>query len=292
MVSLLTTVPCFKDIQQLIDARISGIILSDTKHATIAAENVTLDEIKAARALTKAQCVGLYVRCDRNFYDEDLQDLKDYLEVLRQIDVDGIYYADMAVYTLAAELKMIDKLIYDPETTTTDQADINIYLEQNNQRVVLAKELTLPEMLSIGQKFPNQLEMIIHGHLRMSRSRRQILSGYQTAFKTSNLHLNRNIRAQEESRDYQFPIVEDDFGTYTYSYYTLCSLLELDQIIKDSTYLRIDGIFKDTEYLVNVIKTYLAVLDGQLAQPLFDQLQDQYPNERLSTGFMYEKTNL
>ena len=292
MVSLLTTVPCFKDIQQLIDAGINGIILSDTEHATIAAENVTLDEIITARALTKIQNVQLYVRCDRNFYDEELADLQAYLQALQKIDVDGIYYADMAVYTLAAKLNMIDSLIYDPETTITDQADIDIYLKQQNQRVVLAKELTLSEMLSIGQKFPDRIEMIIHGHLRMSRSRRQVLSGYQEAFKTTNLHLNRQITAQEESRDYQFPIVEDDFGTYTYSYYTLCSLNELMVITKDITYLRIDGIFKDTTYLLNVIKTYRAVLDGQSSQTLFDQLQAQYPKESLNTGFMYEKTNL
>ena len=292
MVSLLTTVPCFKDIQQLIDAGINGIILSDKEYATIAAENVTLAEIIAARSLTIAQHVQLYVRCDRNFYDEELTDLKAYLSALKQIDVDGIYYADMAVYTIANELGIGDRLIYDPETTITDQADINIYLEQKNQRVVLAKELTLSEMLAIGKSFPHHIEMIIHGHLRMSRSRRQILSGYQKAFQTTNLHLNRQITAQEESRDYRFPIVEDDFGTYTYSYYTLCSLNELLLITKDIDYLRIDGIFKDTAYLINVIKAYQAVLGGQPSKVVFDHLQALYLKESLNTGFMYEKTNL
>lgn len=291
MVSLLSTVPCFKAIQQLIDAGVDGIILSDKDHATIAAENVTLTEIQAARAITRAQNIRLDIRCDRNFYDEELAELKQYLLALKNIGVDGVYYADMAVWMLADELAMSDRMIYDPETTLTNQPDIAFYCRQN-QRVVLAKELTLAEMLSIGQANPDQTEMIVHGYLRMSRSRRQILSGYQRAFQTEDLHSKRNITAQEESRDVRFPIAEDDFGTYTYSHYLLCALPEIARIKEHIAYLRIEALFQDLDYLLAVIKAYRQVLDGQKAQPVQEALGAAYPQRQTHSGFMYEKTNL
>ena len=58
----------------------------------------------------------MYVLVNRIFVEEELERLRDFLKLLKELDVEGIYYGDEGVLYEAARLDMKDRLIYNPDT--------------------------------------------------------------------------------------------------------------------------------------------------------------------------------
>jgi hypothetical protein len=134
--------------------------------------------------------------------------------------------------------------------------------------------------------------MIGFGYLRMSRSRRSMLSGYQQAFLNENLHDRSDIQAQEASRTERFYINEDDHGTYTYSPYIFWCVEELTQLKEHLKTMRLERSFINDELYFMTIDIYQKAIRGEDVFELIKTANDLYPQISFSTGFLYEKTTL
>ena len=75
--------------------------------------------------------------------------------LFKELDVDGIYYADEGLYYEAKQLGIESKLIYQPETLVASSADVDFYMSLGIQSVSLAHELSLEEVVSIGTHNPD-----------------------------------------------------------------------------------------------------------------------------------------
>ena len=87
--------------------------------------------------------------------DEDLSGVREYFSIFKELDVDGIYYADEGLYYEAKQLGIESKLIYQPETLVASSADVDFYMSLGIQSVSLAHELSLEEVVSIGTHNPD-----------------------------------------------------------------------------------------------------------------------------------------
>lgn len=292
MINFICTLKDITEIDKFAKLGVFGLIINDPKYSTYVPKYNGISVIKETIEKVHAHNMKLFVRCDALFYENELDQLSLYLKKLIELKVDGIYFADMAVYQLTKQYGSLDRLIYDPETTITNSDDLSTYLQLKIARCVIAKELTYDKIFELIQSNTDGSEMIGFGYLRMSRSRRLMLSGYQRAFLDESLHDRSDIQAQEASRSERFYINEDDHGTYTYSPYVFWCIKELKKLSGYLKTMRLERGFIDDELYFMMIDIYQKAIMEEDVYRLEKTIKDAYPNINFSTGFLYEKTTL
>lgn len=230
-----------------------------------------------------------YISVDAFIFEHDKGNLYKYFEYLKEINPDGIYFSDLGIINIAKRLGMADKLIYDPDTLMTNSLDIAFYLKQG-LGVVLARELSLKEILSIIKNNPCQLDMQVFGHLKMSNSRREFLTNYFKHLGQDIVIKNKKtIRLVEENRSYSLPIIEDEYGTRIYTDYCLIMYREI-AYIKD--YIKraiIDDNFIEGDIAFDMIRD-LKKITIHNYDYLYKALVEKYPYVNLSSAYLYQKT--
>ena len=219
-----------------VDGGICGSYFSDRHY-------YSLSDMQAIAKRCKALSLDFYVLMDTMVKEEDISLLYEYLHFLKDLDVDGIYFADLAVLEAARELG----------------------IEKKIKSVVLAKEITLDEMMKIADNTKHRVDAHLFGYQKMSSSKRHFLTNYFNHIASHrDLKDNMNLRIIEETRNYSMPILENEYGTKIYSDYILCmyaeSLLLADKIN--------NGIIDEEE------------------------LKSRYHDVTFDKGYLYQKTNI
>ena len=92
----------------------------------------------------------------------------------------------------------------------------------------------------------------------------------------------------EEIRNETYPVFQDEHGTHIFRDKAMESYKEIYQLQQMIDVFIIDGIFQDTEYLVETVGNYHTLLQSN--QPdLADQISKKYAKDH-DSGFLYKKT--
>lgn len=126
--------------------------------------------------------------------------------------VDGYYIFDFGILKSLRDVNNQLLIIINTNTTMTNHADIQILLDYGADYVVLARELTLDELLIIGNKLPNRVVVPIFGHQIISSSRRLLLDSYCQELNL-NLEAYKVYSMVEESRKDPFLLFQDQYTT-------------------------------------------------------------------------------
>lgn len=247
----------------------------------------------------KQSCMDAHVKMavavNRLFSEPQLPQLKDFLNLLKKLDVDSIYFSDEAVLAYGQELDITNKLVYQPDTLMTNHDDVNFYLAEGVKRVVLAREITLTEILSIAKHCdPARLEVIIHGYGVAMYSRRPLLSNYMKFLGRDHcLQKQMNLMIEETTRCERMPIYEDENGTHVFSASVLQSFREWESLQAAGIHTaRIDGIFHSGQAICQVLALYERMrrkeMDADAALSLY---RSSFPDEVSDSGFYYRPTS-
>ncbi len=231
-----------------------------------AAGNMTLQEMAEGLNFAHEQGKKVYVAVNILAHNNDLLGLPAYLESLEALQADGIIVSDLGIIRMARR--------YAPgiPITISTQANISNYeaaafcKDLGASRLVLARELTLDEIISIKQKVDIELEVFVHGAMCVSYSGRCLLSHYMTGRNANVGACAHPCRYQyhlmEEKRPNQyFPIEEDERGTYILNSRDLCLLPYLPRLLEagvDS--FKVEGRMKSPLYVAAVARVYKQAL--------------------------------
>ena len=267
------------------------------------AKNFDRDAMK--KAVDYAHDNGVRVHITMNIvpHDEDMVGLEDYLKYLDEIGVDAIIISDPGIFSIAKELTDIE-LHVSTQASVTNSATVNFWHKMGAKRVILARELSLEEIIEIRNNTPKDLEIevFVHGAMCISYSGRCLLSNYMTGRDANRGDCSQACRwkysIQEENRPGEYyPIEEDGSGTYIMNSKDLCLIDELDKLIEagiDS--FKIEGRMKTAFYVATVIRSYRQVIDAYYEGNYNDETVEKYFNElqkashrHYTKGFFHKK---
>lgn len=295
MMKFITTPFTIEDIIPMKQAGAAAVMISTPFFSVRGAALFEVSQLPEVKSLCVEQEIEMFVQVNRFFVEEELDALRIHLKQLKDLEVDGIYFTDEGVLHLANELDMADKLMYHPDTLLTNHMDVNFYLEQNLHSIVLAKEITLEEIVSIASlSDASKIEVMIHGRLNMMHSKRPLISHYLNFInKEVDIKHKYSLYVMEETRDAHMPILEDDQGTHVFSGFTQCFFDEIKVLEKAGIgYVRIDSIFYDGAYGIAMLKAYQDILqDKRSSDEIMRWYQEAYPNDNIASGFLYTKTS-
>lgn len=303
---LLVTPQSIEHITALLQAGADAFVIGEQKFGLRLAGDFTVAQVEEATKLIHAAGKKVYVAVNALFHNDRLDALDEYLVQMQRIGVDALLFGDPAVIIAVRENNVTIPLHWNPETTATNFFQVNYWGERGSKRAVLARELSVDEVLEIKENTKHEIEVQVHGMTCMFQSKRSLLGNYflyrDEAMEIENRKENKNMFLHDKERKNKYPIYEDMNGTHIFSPNDMCIIEELNELFEagiDS--FKIDGILQTFDYTVTVTKLYRQAIDTYFDQgedayddiksELFEQIEAIQPALRpLDTGFIYKET--
>ncbi len=232
-------------------------------------ENLSKTELEEAVEFCHKKNKKIYVTVNIFAHNSDLEGLPSYLKFLQKINTDAIIVSDPAVFLTARENAPELPIHISTQANVISWKSVEFWKKQGAKRIILARELTFPEIKKIREKVPDiELEMFVHGSMCISYSGRCFLSSFLNARSANSGYCTQPCRWEyqliERSRPNEFfQIEEDKYGSYILNSKDLCLLNRLPEISKvgiDS--IKIEGRMKSLYYVANVTRIYKEALQG------------------------------
>lgn len=303
---LLVTPQSIEHITVLLEAGADAFVIGEQKFGLRLAGDFTVTQVEEATKLIHAAGKKVYVAVNALFHNDRLDALDEYLIQMQRIGVDALLFGDPAVIIAVRENNVTIPLHWNPETTATNFFQVNYWGERGSKRAVLARELSVDEVLEIKENTKHEIEVQVHGMTCMFQSKRSLLGNYflyrDEAMEIENRKENKNMFLHDKERKNKYPIYEDMNGTHIFSPNDMCIIEELNELFEagiDS--FKIDGVLQTFDYTVTVTKLYRQAIDTYFDQgedayddiksELFEQIEAIQPALRpLDTGFIYKET--
>ena len=265
------------------------------------AGNLTLEEMEEGISFAHARGVKCYLTVNIYPHHEDLAPLREYIESLRGLPLDGILVSDPGTLVLLREILPEVPLHLSTQANLTNALTAKFWYDQGVSRVVCARELSLSEIRHLKEGIPPDMEVeaFVHGAMCISYSGRCLLSNYMTgrdANRGACAHPCRwQYRLVEEQRPGEYyPVEEDERGTYILNSKDLCMIRHLKELAEAGvTSFKIEGRMKSIYYLAVVVSCYRRAIDDMMAGKPFDETLlaelDKASHRAFSTGFYFGK---
>ena len=98
------------------------------------------DEIIEANNIVKELNKKIYINVNKIFQEFEIDNLREYLIFLKNINVDGIFFSDFAVFKLCKELNIEDRCVLYHETYPLNTSDLEVVLSFGLKGVIISKE--------------------------------------------------------------------------------------------------------------------------------------------------------
>lgn len=263
-------------------------------------QKFSMEDLKSGIDFAHERNKKVYVTISLLPHNNDFVKLEEYLLKLNEINVDGLILCEPGT------LEIVRRVLPDMKIHMGSQANIynyetaKFYYDLGVRRVVIAKELSLKDIIDIRKNAPIDLEIeaFIHGGMVMSYSGRRLLSNYMTSKEAGTYDQEKHYNLVEEKRPGQYcPIYEDEGGTFFYAAKDLCMIEFIPELIKSGvTTLSIEGNMKSNEYIEAVIKVYRKAIDEFVKNPETWKFDESWLEELqkidhrdLTTGFYLEE---
>ena len=249
------------------------------------AANFSMSEIKEAVEFAHNLGKKVYVTVNIFAHNEDIAELPEYLLSLEEAGVDALLISDFGVWSIARQVVPDMALHVSTQANTCNWAAVEAWKNLGAERVVLARELSIAEISEIDKKCDVELEVFVHGAMCISYSGRCYLSSYLTGRDGNRGECAQvcrwNYKLVEENRpDQEFPIEEDERGTYIMNSKDLCLLdliPELAEAGVDS--LKIEGRMKSVHYVATVVSVYRKAIDAWYSNPKEFTIKSEWRDE-------------
>lgn len=271
-----------------------------------APKNFTLEQLKEAVDYANSLNKRVYLTLNTVPTNEEVSRMPDFIRKIRDIGVHAVIVSDLGV------LSMVKDIAPDMEIHISTQAGIANYAAANAayrmgaKRVVLARELSFEDIITIRKNTPPDLdiECFVHGAMCMSFSGRCLLSHYLTGRDANRGECRQPCRWEwqltEKTRPgMTYDIGENSSGTYIMNANDLCMGPYVDMLIEAGiSSLKIEGRAKTFYYVASVTAAYRRAIDSYIAAPknwlcpldVLDELT-KTSHRRYSTGFYFGPEN-
>jgi len=212
----------------------------------------------------------LFVTFNVIAHTKDLASLTSDLKKISAFKPDAYIIADPGVVSIARRIASEIPIHLSTQANTINIESVRFWQKQGVKRIVLARELSLSEILEIHQAVPEiELEIFVHGAMCISYSGRCLLSSYMTG-REANLgdcaqpcRWNYKMYLEEKMRPGEYySIEESDNGTSVMSSKDLRLIRYLPEILDAGvTGLKIEGRNKSEYYLATTASAYKKALD-------------------------------
>ena len=258
------------------------------------AGNFEDDEIVKAMEYLHQQGKKGYVTLNIVANDSDFKNIDQFLELLVRAKVDGVIVSDTGmIFYMRKNFPSLNVHV-STQANVNNSYSAKFYADMGVTRIVLARELSISQIKEISKAVGDkvELEAFVHGAMCISYSGRCLLSNYMTGRDSNRgacveaCRWNYTIREVNKSEEY--PIEEDERGTYILNSKDLCMIAHLKELEEAGvTSLKIEGRMKSDYYVASVVNAYRRALDNKNDLQTLETELEKTSHRRYTTGFYF-----
>ena len=254
-------------------------------------EIITLENLKSAVDLAHLLGAKAYLTLNIFAFNSDIKHLEECMDIIKDANPDAVLVSDFGILRLLKKYMPEVELHISTQTNILNYECVKFWQDMGAKRVVLARELSIPEIAEIKNQVPDmEIECFVHGSQCVSFSGRCLLSDYFTngERKANSGNCSQPCRWSyklvESTRPGEYyEINQDERGSHILSPKDLCLVKHLKEMIDagvDS--FKVEGRTKSLYYVSAVAKTYRAAIDTILVNP--DADMEKYFTELKKVG--------
>ncbi|WP_416149250.1 peptidase U32 family protein [Salipaludibacillus sp. HK11] len=253
------------------------------------ADNFSIEEMQEGVQFATKYGAHIYVTTNIYAHNENMVGLDDYLEELERIGVKGIIVADPLIIEASKRVAPKLEVHLSTQQSLSNWQAVNFWKQEGLDRVVLAREVGLEEMLEMKKNVDIEIETFIHGAMCISYSGRCVLSNHMTARDSNRGGCCQSCRwdyflyeegdIASENLDERALFDEDD-APFAMSPKDLNLIKAIPKLIEagiDS--LKVEGRMKSIHYVATVVSVYRKVIDAYCADPDHFEIDDEWVQE-------------
>lgn len=239
------------------------------------AGNLSVEEMKEGIAFAHERKKKCYLTINIFAHNEDIRPLTEYLNTISKLGIDAFIVSDPGVIDLIQEIIPDAEIHLSTQANMTNYRTAGFWHKMGVKRLVLAREMTFPEIEEIRDKIPEEMELeaFVHGAMCISYSGRCLLSNFmieRDANRGACAHPCRwKYALVEEKRPGEYyPVEEDERGTYILNSRDLCMIEHIPHLIESGIIsAKIEGRMKSAFYVATIVHAYRQAIDTYYADP-------------------------
>lgn len=273
------------------------------------ADNFTFEEMREGVEFAKKYGAKVFVATNIYAHNEDLSGLEDYLRGIQDAGVHAIIVADPIIIETCKRAAPKLEIHLSTQQSTMNRQAVQFWKEEGIDRVVLAREATMEEIVEIKTHVDMEIEVFVHGAMCSSYSGRCVLSNHFTDRDSNRGGCSQSCRwkydlftTEEELSGPQIgikeiPLFQTGDNPFSMSSKDLCMIEYVPELIRagvDS--FKIEGRMKSVHYVATVVNAYRQAIDAYFADPEHYEMKPEWlydiqkaANRPLNTGFFYDR---
>ena len=279
----IATIFDLNDIFQLNHA--NTILVGHDRFAVRLTKSFNRTEIKKIKKICDSLNKKVYVLVNKIFYDEELEQLKNYLQFLKNIDINGILFSDFSVFETAKAFHFENRCIFYHETLLRNIQDCLSYKKIGISKMVMTKDMHLNDILNLPESLINHVGLVVQGYFPIYYTKRKPLKNHIKKYHLDQSLLdNKNLYLKEATRNELYPLKENQNGMILFYHQPLSYYQFIDKISKKISFIIIDGIFSDCATVKKWLDAYYHKIENN---------QDIHENfDSFSTAFLLKKVGV
>ncbi len=273
------------------------------------ADNFTFEEMREGVGFAEKYGAKVFVATNIYAHNEDLSGLEDYLRGIQDAGVHAIIVADPIIIETCKRAAPKLEIHLSTQQSTMNRQAVQFWKEEGVDRVVLAREATMEEIVGIKTHVDMEIEVFVHGAMCSSYSGRCVLSNHFTDRDSNRGGCSQSCRwkydlftTEEELNGPQIgikeiPLFQAGDNPFSMSSKDLCMIEHVPELIRagvDS--FKIEGRMKSVHYVATVVNAYRQAIDAYFADPEHYEMKPEWlyeiqkaANRPLNTGFFYDR---
>ena len=269
--------------QELNIDSIDGLIIALEDYAIQSPVYYSLEEIKELR--NDNPNIELFVSINKNLLNKDIEPLTKILIELDKLNINGIFFYDLALLKLKKELNLKTDLIWSQTHMVNNYKTCNYYHTKGVKYALLGKEITLEEIIEILNNTTITPMVEVLGLPSVAFSKRKLISNY---YKDLNKSSKTSLEVLEKVTDTTYLLTEDQNGTSFF----MKDIVNGTSIIKDLfanglQYIIMRGYGLEAELFKEIIVDTKAYLQTNCTDQKYIE---KYQKLGTNTNFFFKKT--
>ena len=246
------------------------------------ASNFDLNDLKELSSFAKQYKAKVYVTVNIVFHDDDYYGIKQYLQILDSIGIDGIIISSLGLIPIVKQIAPHLECHISTQLSSLNSSAVELLKSFGADRVVLGREASMDQIEEIARKVDVPLEVFIHGGMCSNYSGRCVLSNRMTLRDANRGGCAHSCRWKYHLFDGD-KIISNPNCLLSMSSKDLRASAYVERMIRSNiASLKIEGRMKSEYYIGQVVKTYRKMIDEIYSCGYLNEDRLEYYDNELS----------
>lgn len=249
--------------------------------------NFDVESLKDAVNYAHLRNVKIYVTMNTIVFENEVEEMKQQINELNEIGVDGIIVQDLAAFDYIVENFIDMEAHCSTQMGIDDLEGTLLFKELGAKRVVLSREVEIEKVKEIRRIAEIPLEIFVHGALCVSYSGNCLMSGL-IGYRSGN----RGRCVGSCRKEYELIDMKTDKSLGKNYILSTKDLNTIDHIeeLRGIDSLKIEGRMKEPAYVANVVSKYRKALDKKITEEDKANLSKTF-HRTFTKGYLFHEDN-